>query len=107
MDAENLEVLLAEAVKQYTTASPADRAAIAEAAAGALDALLSGLDGQASHEGVRQLAALLIVERAKAEGRSAANLQTKRRSRGARTPTGAVADQPVPTRRSNDGQAAE
>ena len=76
MDTDNFEVLLAEAVKQYTKASPADRPAIAEAAAGAIDALLSALDGQASHEGVRQLAALLIAERAKAEGRSATNLHT-------------------------------
>ena len=39
MDADKLEALLAEAVKQYTEASPADRPAIAEAAAGAMDAL--------------------------------------------------------------------
>jgi hypothetical protein len=81
MDADKLEVLLAEAVKQYTEASPADRPAIAEAAAGAMDALLSALDRQASHEAVRQLAVLLIVERASAEGRRA----TGRRPRG--TPT--------------------
>jgi len=81
MDADKLEALLAEAVKQYTEASPADRPAIAEAAAGAMDALLSALDGQASHEAVRQLAVLLIVERAGAEGRRA----TGRRPRG--TPT--------------------
>jgi hypothetical protein len=76
MDADNLEVLLAESVKQYTNASPAERPAVAEAAAGAIDALLSALDGPASHEAVRQLVVLLIVERAKAEGRSAATLQT-------------------------------
>ena len=81
MDADKLEALLAEAVKQYTEASPAGRPAIAEAAAGAMDALLSALDGQASHEAVRQLAVLLIVERASAEGRRAAG----RRPRG--TPT--------------------
>lgn len=81
MDADKLEALLAEAVRQYAEASPADRPAIAEAAAGAMDALLSALDGQASHEAVRQLAVLLIVERASAEGRRA----TGRRPRG--TPT--------------------
>ena len=64
MDADKLEALLAEAVKQYVEAPPADRPAIAEAAAGAMDALLSAVDGQASHEGVRQLAVLLIVARA-------------------------------------------
>lgn len=32
MDADKLEALLAEAVRQYTEASPADRPAIAEAA---------------------------------------------------------------------------
>lgn len=64
MDADKLEALLAEAVKHYSEASPAEREAIAEAAAGTIDALLSALDGQASHEGVRQLAVLLIVERA-------------------------------------------
>ena len=81
MDADKLEALLAEAVRQYTEASPADRPAIAEAAAGAMDALMSALDGQASHEAVRQLAVLLIVERASAERRRA----TGRRPRG--TPT--------------------
>ena len=81
MDADKLEALLAEAVKQYTVASPADRPAIAEAAAGAMDALLSALDDQATHEAVRQLAVLRIVERASAEGRRA----TGRRPRG--TPT--------------------
>ena len=76
MDADSLEALVVEAVKQYTKALPADRPAIAEAAAGAIDALLSALDGQVSHEGVRQLAVLLIVERARAEGRSATDLHT-------------------------------
>jgi hypothetical protein len=81
MDADKLEALLAEAVKHYSEASPADREAIAEAAGGAIDALLSALDGQASHEGVRQLAVLLIVERA-----------TGRRRR--ETPTRAQAREP-------------
>jgi hypothetical protein len=69
MDADKLETLIATAVEQYARASPADRPAIAEAAAGAIDALLSALDGQASHEGVRQLAVLLIAARAKAHER--------------------------------------
>jgi hypothetical protein len=60
MDLDNLEAMLAQAVKQYTEATPADRPAIAEAAAGAIDALLSAVDGRASHEGVRQLAVLVI-----------------------------------------------
>jgi hypothetical protein len=85
MDADKLEAMLAEAVKQYAKASPADRPAIAEAAAGAIDALVSALDDQDRHTGVRQLAALLIAERASAEGRSA----TGRRPRG--TPTGTQA----------------
>jgi hypothetical protein len=67
MDLDKLEAMVEEAVKQYAEAAPADRPAIAEAAAGAIDALLSAVDGHASHEGVRQLAVLLIVARATAE----------------------------------------
>jgi hypothetical protein len=45
----------------------ADRPAIAEAAAGAIFALLWALDEPDRHEGVRQLAVLLIAERARAQ----------------------------------------
>jgi hypothetical protein len=85
MDADKLEAMLAEAVKQYAEASPADRPAIAEAAAGAIDAVLSALDDEARHEGVRQLATLLIAERASSDGTGA----TGGRPRGA--PTGVQA----------------
>jgi hypothetical protein len=68
MDADKLETLISSAVTQYADAAPAHRAAIADAAAGAIFALLWALDEQERHEGVRQLAILLIVERARAEG---------------------------------------
>jgi len=67
MDAEKLEAIIASAVTQYADAAPADRPAIAEAAAGAIFALLWALDEQDRHEGVRQLAILLIVERARTQ----------------------------------------
>ena len=68
MDAEKLEAIIASAVTQYAESAPADRPAIAEAAAGAIFALLWALDEQDRHEGVRQLVVLLIAERARAEG---------------------------------------
>ena len=67
MDADKLDAIIASAVTQYADATPADRPAIAEAAAGAIFPLLWALDEQARHEGVRQLAIRLIVERARAQ----------------------------------------
>jgi hypothetical protein len=67
MDSDKVEAMIAAAVEQYAAASPADRPAIAEAAAGAIFALLWALDEQDRHEGVRQLAILLIAERARAQ----------------------------------------
>ena len=67
MDADKLDAMITAAVKEYVGTSPAERRpAIAEAAAGAIFALLWALDEQDRHEGVRQLAILLIVERARA-----------------------------------------
>jgi hypothetical protein len=73
MDADKLEAIIASAVTQYADAAPADRPAIAEAAAGAIFALLWALDEQDRHEGVRQLALLLIGERARAQERETRN----------------------------------
>jgi hypothetical protein len=67
MDADKLDAMIAAAVEKYAGASPADRPAIADAAAGAIFAVLWALEEQDRHEGVRQLAVLLIVERAKAQ----------------------------------------
>ena len=85
MDTDKLEAMIAAAVEQYAAASPADRPAIAEAAAGAIFALLWAVDEQDRHAGVRQLAILLIAERASSEERGT----TGRHPRG--TPMGTQA----------------
>jgi hypothetical protein len=65
VDADKLEAMLGAAVQEYVDAAPAQRQSIAEAAAGAIFALLWALDEPDRHEGVRQLAILLVETRAR------------------------------------------